>query len=513
MRRAALLFGAGLLVGVLAMYLLAGDETASTRNASAASVERDSQPARLAAASPRDMSFLELVAGSVDTTERAALYRLAAEADRATLESLLTQVAALPKIASRAEALELLLLRYGEIDAAAAAELARKLDLEAAVVAPLFASWARRDASAALRALRDLRNNATALSIGIALLQVFGNDDLGIIRVLGAAPQINGDRFRVEAAVAKAATDPEAAVEDALLLPASKSQAALGGIAAAWAKSDPRGALAHVDAIDNGELRNAFKAGVLRAWATIDTDAMLAYLVALSPEEQNDAMRIGAVQTSVTMLEPERALAAAESLSGEFASMLRRTALLGLARDDALAALRHAEAMQLGPERDQLMSVIAQSYGQADPTAAVAWAQASGAAGLLGQVISGVARVDPARAVDLVFTLPAAEQSRLMQMLMTNSSLGAAQTESLADRLLAQTPRGPGLPTLTSLGARRAPADALPWLLAHPNSAAPNAIPQAGMNLARSDPAAAIGDLDRVPLEHRAKWISAVAEG
>ncbi len=61
------------------------------------------------------------------------------------------------------------------------------------------------------------------MTIGVALLETFGNDDLGIARVLGAAPQIDPDRFRVEAAIAKAATEPEAAVEDALRLPASKS--------------------------------------------------------------------------------------------------------------------------------------------------------------------------------------------------------------------------------------------------------------------------------------------------
>ena len=95
------------------------------------------------------------MAGSVDVTERTALYQFAAKADRATIVSLASQVNALPKIASRALALEVLLTRYAEVDAPAAAALARELELEAAVAAPLFAVWAQRDSNAALRALGD----------------------------------------------------------------------------------------------------------------------------------------------------------------------------------------------------------------------------------------------------------------------------------------------------------------------------------------------------------------------
>jgi hypothetical protein len=512
MKQAALLFGAGLLVGAVATYLLAGDDAELGAATPGALATPAVAPARSSTAPTPAIELLELVAGSIDTTERAELYRLAAGADRSTLDALITQVAALPKLASRALALELLLARYVELDAPAAAALARELELEATVVAPLFTAWARRDASAALRALGNLPA-PTARTVGVALLEVFGNDDLGVIRVLGAAPQLDADRFRVEAAIAKAATDPEAAIDDALRLPPSKSQAALAGIAAAWVKTDPLGALAHVDYIDDMELRSAFKSNVLRTWATIDTDAMLSYLVDLSPEQQEEALRVGAVQSSVAMLEPERALEAAESLAGEFGMMLRRSALMSLARDDPLTALRRVEALPLGIERDQLMSVIAQNYGRTDPAAAIAWAQ-SLSPELLSNVMMGVARTDPERALEVLTTLSGAQdQQRLMQLLVMNNSLTSAQTAAFADRLLAQQNRGNALQMLTSAWANRAPQDALNWLLANPGRATTRAIPQAGMNLARTNPTAAIGYLDRIPNELRANWLSAVAEG
>lgn len=514
MRHAALLFGAGLTVGALAMYLLAGRDAgrATPTPDVGIGVERDAAEAvRMRARAPT-IEFLELVAGSIDVAERTALHRLAAEADRATLESLATQVAALPKIPSRALALELLLSRYGELDAPAAVALARELDVDAAVIAPLFASWARRDARAALNALGEL-DAATAKTLGIALLEVFGNDDLGIIRVLGAAPRIDADRFRVDAAVAKAATDPSAAMQDALLLPASKSQAALAGIASVWGKNDPYGALANVGLIDDTDLRTTFTANVLRAWATTDSDAVLTYLLELPPAAQEEAMRTGVLQTALTMLEPLRALESADSVSGELGALLRRTALTSLARDDALAALRRVEALPPGAERQQMLGVVAQQYGRADPAAALAWAQ-SAAPEMLVPVLTGIARGDPERAVELAMSLPAAvDQQRVIQALVMSRALTSSQTATLANRLLAQQSRGSSLQMLANTWAQRAPEDALNWLLANGNGSTTRAIPQAGMHLATKDPEAAIRYLDRIPSELRASWIGAVAEG
>ncbi len=200
MRPAALLFGAGLLVGALTTHFLLGDEP--SMDTSIATAERDtaaSSRSRSRAAPPRAIDFLELVTGSLDTTERATLHRLAAEADRATLESLLAQVAALPKIASRAQALELLLPALRRDRRCRRGRIGTRARLgggsRGAHVRVLGETRLQRCAARARRASR-----AAATTIGIALLEVFGNDDLGIIRVLGAAPQLDADRFRAEAA-------------------------------------------------------------------------------------------------------------------------------------------------------------------------------------------------------------------------------------------------------------------------------------------------------------------------
>src|SRR5262249_51784248 len=156
-----------------------------------------------------------------------------------------------------------------------------------------------------------------------------------------------------------------------------------------------------------------------------------------------------------------------------------------------------AETLPPGSEREQLLSMIAQSYGRADPAAAIAWAQ-SMSPELLSNVMMGVARGDPERAIEMLMTASGTpEQRRLTQALVVNNTLSSTQRASLADRLLTQQNRDSVLQVLTGAWSQRSPEDALNWLLANQTRAATRTIAQAGMNLARTNPTAAIGYLER----------------
>jgi hypothetical protein len=516
MRRTLALFGAGVALGAVAMYFAGGDAALSSDSArlpARSSPETDDTAARAL----RSIDFVTLATKPAGTSERAALLRLAAEADRRTIESLATQVAALPNIEGRQVALEALLARYAEIDAPAAAAFARELGLPPAVLKPLYATWARRDAREALRALGDL-DARPALPLGIAILEVLGNDSLGVARVLGAAPQIDADRFRIEAALAKAAQDPAAALEDILQLPPSKARTAFERLAVVWVESDVHAALAAAEEIADETLRNELKSAVMRAWTYTDPDALLDYVADLDPEDREQALRTGGLQ-AFALVDPQRALRAAEDLPGELGAMLKRTALMTLARDDPLGAISLAESLPAGNDREQMLSAIATSYGRTDPDAALAWAQSLSppSPNVVANVLAGLARVNPDRAIDLLLeNLSSTEQrgfNPMMSMAMTGA-LDAEHNAKLADRLLAK-PNRQALQMMTQMWAQRQPHDALRWLLANSSSdMAPRmSIGQAAAQLARTDPAAAISYLSSVPQELRATWISAVADG
>lgn len=511
--RSTYLFVAGALLGAAAMYFMHGseDELGAEPGAAPAALERPAPQARDANAALRSVDFLTLAMGSTSVAERAAMLRLVAEAGRGELEALAAQVAALPNIEGRRLALDALFTRYAELDAPAAAAFARTLDLPPAALKPLYVTWARSDARGALASLGELLPRE-ALTIGVALLDVLGNDGLGIARVLGAAPHVDADAFRIEAAIAKAAQDPKAALEALLELPAPKAKPAFERLAVIWTEHDVYGAIAAAEQIADEELRSELRGAVLRAWSRLDPDALVDYVADLDADRRDEALRTGVLQ-AVALVDPQRALRAAEGVPGQLGAMMRTAALMNLAGDDPVAALGIVEAMPPGNERDQLLAGIARRYGETDPAAALAWARASGTPGLLTQVTLGIARVDSAQAIDLVATLPPADQARMMTALVSGSSFGAQETAALADRMLALSPRGRALQTLTSIWATRAPTDALPWLLAHRDSVSSSAIPQAGLSLARKDPAAAIAYLDRMPGDLRPNWLSAVAEG
>ena len=188
---------------------------------------------------------------------------------------------------------------------------------------------------------------------------------------------------------------------------------------------------------------------------------------------------------------------------------------MSLAGDDPVAAIRMVEQMPLGRDREQMLTVIAASYGRLDADAALAWAQSLSppSSAVMANVLTGLARKDPARAIELAFQATPADQQRLLQQFVMNSLLSAEQTAEVANRLLATPGRGPALQQLTQLWAQRQPRDAVSWLLANGAQAPAAAVGQAAMSLARTDPSAAIGYLDTVPRELRARWISAVADG
>ena len=516
MRRTLALVGLGIAFGAVAMYFARGDGGLGLTAPSQALRSGDGpETPQAGERAPRSIDFLTLTTGSVGATERAALFRLAAEADRRTLEILAAQVAALPNIEGRRVALEALLTRYAEIDAPAAAAFARTLGLTATAQIPLYTTWARRDARAALTALGEL-NERPALTLGVAILEVLGNDDLGIARVLSAAPQLDADRFRIEAAIAKAAEDPAAALERILELPPSKASTAFERLAVIWVDRDVHGALAAADDIADESARNELKGAVMRAWTRIDPDALLDYVLDLDPDRRNEAMRTGGLQ-AFALVDPQRALQVAESVTGELGAMMRRTALMGLARDDPLAAISLAETLPTN-EREMMLSVIATSYGRSDPEAALAWAQSLNppSPNAVGNVLAGLARVDPDRAIDLLFETMDLMNQRgpgPLMSLVSNGALDAEHTAKLADRLLATPGRAQSLQMLTQVWAQRQPQDATRWLLARGAAAPRSALGQAAIQLARVDPAAAIAYIDNVSPDLRATWISAVAEG
>ena len=127
MRRAGLLFGAGLLVGAMAMYVVRGDN-AGVATPAVTFASNDAPSPSATGATAAACHRLPRARGGVGRRDRAHRALPIRGQSRPRHDRIArTQVNALPKIAGRALALEVLLTRYAEVDAPAAAALAREL--------------------------------------------------------------------------------------------------------------------------------------------------------------------------------------------------------------------------------------------------------------------------------------------------------------------------------------------------------------------------------------------------
>jgi hypothetical protein len=466
----------------------------------------------VAAVGERERELFRLLGPDFGAEQRAAVDALAARAGPAELDALARAVAALPPIPGPRYALEALLDAYAELDPAAAMALARDVDAPVELLAALHAGLARVDAEAALRAL-GAYDPARALRVARALLAAVGDDDAAVARLLAAAPRLDANRLRAEAAVARAPRDLVGALLAAASLPPLERRDALARIASQAAGDEAPAALRAAVALER-DAGAEFSAAVLREWAKLDPAAMLDYALGLDAAAQRAALETAGFE-AFAQLPPERVMAILDRLPTDVAPEVRQIELLGMARKDPLAAIRYAEGLPPGPERMRALELAARGYASADPEAALAWAQTLEPpnAAIVASVLAGFARVAPDRAIDLLLaTELSSQRSSLATALVTGGLLDAEHVDALLRRWPATRGRRDEVLRLAYAWARRDPERAVDWLLANGERGA-DAYAAAAEALGRRDPAAAAAYLDRIPSELRATWIKAAAIG
>jgi hypothetical protein len=517
MRRILILLGAGIAIGTIAAYYYPPRDGRTESPFDARTDQTGSSSTQALQEARRLIGNLIAAPGS--DAERAARDQLAALHDGVQLESLVQEVVAFFRAApGRRAALEVLLSRYAQLNPGAAIRVAHGFGLEPELRAPLYEQWAQARPRTAPDDLRAVEDPTLALEIALELLRVVGNDERGIARIVTALPTLDQQQFRIEAIVARAGSDPSTAFEDALELTSSTRSAVLERVATIWATHNVHEALRRAALIADAETSALFRSALLREWALTAPDAMLSYISDLDPATQREALATGGWQAFAEM-DPIRALEVTERLPGQVATIAQRAALLNVASSDPLAALAYAERLPAGPERDDLLAVVATGYGRKDPEAALAWAQnlqpPSPAA--LANVLSGLVRVDPERAIDVALAIAPANQQMpaLQKLVVSDASAGAAHAGVIGSRLLdsmnSQTELL--LRTLASEWVRKNPDEALEWLLANGDRVPPRIFAHIGRQLGHANPDVAGAYTSRIPGVLRSTWIGAVADG
>ena len=460
----------------------------------------------------RDVTDAATPVARSSTADRADLYRKAAAADAPELAALIRTAAQRPPGVERTFALNVLLARYAELDPKAAVAAAAGFDAE--LRAPLYAAWAVADPASALAALADVDDRAAARTIAAALVPALGGDDHALREVAAAVPFGVESSVYADALTARADATPAIAFHQAMALTdlAARSQA-LEGIAQRWVLLDPRAALAAADEVTDPFLRQPFLTNVARAWARIDPDASLGYLKSLGTSVRQDVLM--SMASPLAEARPREVIELANSIVTPTSLSLRGMAIQALANQDPALALREAETLPAGGQRESMLAVIARSYGARSPDAALEWARASGEPSRIAGVLQGIAQRDPGRAFDLAVALESPRQ-RAQAVQSVVMGAGVPKDGSVADRVLALTDvdlRTSTLRTLLSMWSSVAPDAAVEWLVAHQVSDAPGSYSQVAQQLARGNPARATDYTTRIPAAARSEWIQGVAGG
>lgn len=508
--------------GVVALDRLRASDLVDSGDAGPSSASAE---AAVVAADPQSRS---LPASDFASQRLAIIEQIAAIDSRVDIEALIRELAGQPASRLRDLELEALLAHYSAIDPASAAQLARGLALGSRFLNPLFASWARSDADAAIVALAGIEPAARQRELALAVLAAIGIDEAGIARVAVALPELDRIGFESDATVERARADPVGVLTELLIRgPGNIQGITLPRVVDIAAQLDPRGALAAIETSANS-LQSISIAGLIAAeWARSEPDAVFAWLESRNPASVPESTELYA---TLAEYDADRLLAMIEAYPPALRATAQQGAVRVLAQTDPESAIALLESVPAGQTYDQLLRTIGETYAASNPDAALAWSASlqPPSPEVHANVLSGIVSVDPDRGLDLLFAAykeaaaeagggpimpPAASPYRTA--LMSIALTADIPPASVLSRMAALNDV-----TMTSLSSTvlsnwaRADIDAaLNWALDNPDDVQLPSYRSLARELAAVDPARAIGGMVQVPEAQRSIWFEGVAAG
>jgi len=213
--------------------------------------------------------------------------------------------------------------------------------------------------------------------------------------------------------------------------------------------------------------------------------ALLAYIDQLGPDEFEDAVA------------HFRSLGITQDRMGEYAMLLT-----AWAKADPIKALDYAQANTQG---DFARNTILSSWASADPEAAIRWATnnhtGDGPNPYLAGVIRGLAAQDPARATELLTSMPRSQErgQALDGILPHLLAMGAAETREWINKIDDESLRNGALERSAVRMAAIDPEMAADMLLANPGQAADRRFDDVYQQWASKDQAAALASMNALP--------------
>jgi hypothetical protein len=459
------------------------------------------------------------------TAVRVAAYLRALRAtDVFDLETMIDFAAARPRSRARDLELKALLGRLAELDPQRAVDFAQSAYLETSLLVQAFEALARTDADAAIVEVASVTPPARQRKIALAVLKLIGNNEQGVARLAAALPTEDTASFEIDALLARAESNPVAALRDLIAVDRSGIQSlALSRLAEIAARKDPRAALAAADSIDDSNFRRSFQIQLLGGWAEIDPDSVFAYL---ETAESSLLSMSSSVFQAVARSDPDRLMAMIDRFPPAARNTAKSAVMQAVAESNPIDAISLLDTMPAGQEKERMLQRIAQSYGQQNPDLALAWVRSltPPSDNAMRAVLQGIVRTDVDRAIDIMLTefdnqdsapstSPTLGASLSFSMMFSQIASSGSEVARLADRLLeSDNPQVSSMmSSVVTMWASRDSDAAMNWTLANADSLDSNVLASMAQRIAAENLDLAINALDRLSAEQRAGWINGLA--
>ena len=311
-----------------------------------------------------------------DFEQAATLYQQLRNADRDTLERLLTQADALRSAHEARAATAIILARFAELDPVGAVNAALASSHGDDALVRVFAAWGKYDHDAALAYARRLPASARQNAV-VAILTVADDLDVGSKRRIAQSFSVLSV-FEQMQAQESARDDPAAAWYEALPADGARSDGlraqVLWELARRWADTDPQQALAAVAALPKSGQRTTWLADLVGRWAQNDPDAATAWALA-QPQSHERARMLANVARILAEDSPRQGVEFAEALAGEARQLAITSAFNAWAQQDARAAWDWVVSLPPSPNRTSMLAQSLRRLAETAPQEAVLFAR------------------------------------------------------------------------------------------------------------------------------------------
>ena len=344
-----------------------------------------------------------------DFAQTTALYVLASSQDRAGLERLLNEAASIRQASERRAASSILYQRYAELDpeAAVAHMMAREADFDPTWLYGVFHTWARQDLAGAVAHSKTLDQRSRAMG-GAAILRSRDDLPQADREALAAQLDVQVVQQESSAIDLRTPEAAQRSWRAALATENRESRTMkLHSLVQEWTMEDPQAAMRAIESLEDPQLRNELLYVGMHGWAEKEPRQAVNWVLA-RPRSQVRMQLLITGFSSFAAKEPTAAMDMAEELSSAERQQVLPSMFANWASIDARSAAARAERVEDAGLRSQVLSSVAMNWATNQPDEALRWAATlpdADSQPVMNMVVTQIASSDPARASVLVSQL------------------------------------------------------------------------------------------------------------